>query len=125
MQPDSTRKFLTAALALVLAVGMAIELEHVIGAGRSQAAAQEPALGDPAGNDAGAAAPGVPAPGGSQADGPARKSYLEFFFNALGIRYTLAFLVISFTFVAFLVMNLLGLRRDAVCPPHLAAAFEA
>ena len=41
------------------------------------------------------------------------------------MRYTIAFLVISFTFVAFLVMNLLGLRRDAVCPPHLAAAFEA
>ena len=121
MQSDSMRRFLTAALCLVLAVGVAIELEHMIGAHRAQAAAQEPAPGDGAGN-AGAT---VPVPGGSQADGPARKSYLEFFFNALGIRYTLAFLVISFTFVAFLVMNLLGLRRDAVCPPHLAAAFEA
>jgi biopolymer transport protein ExbB len=50
---------------------------------------------------------------------------LAFFFNALGIRYTVAFLVISFTFVAFLVMNILGLRRDSVCPRHLAEAFEA
>lgn len=56
---------------------------------------------------------------------PERQSYLEFFFGALGIRYTVAFLIISFTFVAFLVMNLLSLRRDAICPRHLAAAFEA
>ena len=56
---------------------------------------------------------------------PKRQSYLSFFFNALGWRYTIAFLLISFTFVAFLVMNLLGLRRDAVCPRHLAEAFEA
>lgn len=70
------------------------------------------------------AAPATPAAAEND-DTPKEKNYLEFFFNALGIRYTLAFLVISFTFVAFLVMNLLGLRRDAVCPPHLAAAFEA
>ena len=56
---------------------------------------------------------------------PKQQSLLAFFFNALGIRYTVAFLVISFTFVAFLVMNILGLRRDAVCPRHLAEAFEA
>jgi biopolymer transport protein ExbB len=61
----------------------------------------------------------------AEADQPARQSYLEFFFGALGIRYTVAFLIISFTFVAFLVMNLLSLRRDAICPRHLAAAFEA
>ena len=53
------------------------------------------------------------------------QSLLAFFFNALGIRYTVAFLIISFTFVAYFVMNLLSLRRDAVCPRHLAAAFEA
>jgi biopolymer transport protein ExbB len=54
-----------------------------------------------------------------------RKSYLEFFFGALGIRYSIAFLLLSFTFVAYLVMNLLSLRRDSVCPRHLAAAFDA
>ncbi len=62
--------------------------------------------------------------GGEEAPQP-RQSYLAWFFNALGIRYTVAFLIISFSFVAFLVMNLLSLRRDAICPRHLAAAFEA
>jgi biopolymer transport protein ExbB len=59
-----------------------------------------------------------------EAEAP-RQSFLMWFFSALGWRYTLAFGVISFTFVAFLVMNLLSLRRDAVCPKHLAEAFEA
>jgi biopolymer transport protein ExbB len=63
-----------------------------------------------------------PAPEGSTKE---RQSYLEFFFGALGWRYTIAFLLISFTFVAYLVMNLLSLRRDTVCPRHLAAAFDA
>lgn len=54
-----------------------------------------------------------------------QKSYLEFFFGALGWRYTIAFLLISFTFVAYLVMNLLSLRRDNIAPRHLSAAFEA
>src|SRR5687768_14946738 len=54
-----------------------------------------------------------------------RKSYLMWFLGALGWRYTIAFLIISFSFVAFLVMNLLSLRRDAICPRHLADAFEA
>jgi len=68
-----------------------------------------------------AAAPGAPA----DESQPKKQSLLAFFFNALGWRYTLAFLVISFTFVAFLVMNILALRRDQVCPRHLAEAFEA
>lgn len=79
---------------------------------------------EPAPVDAGAAAA---APAGDTAgeSAPKRQSYLQFFFGALGWRYTIAFLVISFTFVAFLVMNLLGLRRDTVCPKYLAEAFEA
>jgi biopolymer transport protein ExbB len=60
-----------------------------------------------------------------EAAGPKQQSYLEFFFGALGWRYTIAFLLISFTFVAYLVMNLLSLRRDSICPRHLAAAFDA
>lgn len=79
--------------------------------------------------DAAAAAADAPAPGaGDPAAGesqPKQKSLLRFYFDALGWRYTLAFLILSFTFVAFLVMNILGLRRDAVCPQHLADAFEA
>jgi biopolymer transport protein ExbB len=65
------------------------------------------------------------AAGEAEAPAEEQQSYLSFFFGALGWRYTLAFLLISFTFVAFLVMNLLSLRRDAICPPHLAAVFES
>ncbi len=74
-----------------------------------------------------AAAPNDAAPPAEPAaDAPAKQqSYLSFFFNALGWRYTIAFLIISFTFVAFLVMNVTSLRRDAVCPQHIAEAFEA
>jgi biopolymer transport protein ExbB len=78
--------------------------------GAAEAPADDPAAGDAA---------------GGAADEKPRQSYLSFFFGALGWRYTIAFLIISFTFVAFLVMNLLSLRRDAICPPHLAAVFES
>jgi biopolymer transport protein ExbB len=79
---------------------------------------------EPAPADA-AAAPAAAGQETSSESSPKRQTYLQFFFSALGWRYTLAFLAISFTFVAFLVMNILALRRDAVCPPHLAEAFEA
>jgi biopolymer transport protein ExbB len=110
MQSISPPRFWAIVFALFFAVLAATQAAHVATSLETQAAAQQPAPPTPAAvnND----------------DQPKQKNYLEFFFNALGIRYTLAFLVISFTFVAFLVMNLLGLRRDAVCPPHLAAAFE-
>jgi len=72
-----------------------------------------------------AQAPAAAPPPAQEESKPKQQSLLAFFFNALGIRYTVAFLVISFTFVAFLVMNILGLRRDNVCPRHLAEAFEA
>ncbi|HEY5313249.1 MAG TPA: MotA/TolQ/ExbB proton channel family protein [Pirellulales bacterium] len=50
---------------------------------------------------------------------------LEFFYHALGMRYTVAFLFISFCFVALLVMNILALRRDSICPLTLVQGFEA
>ena len=53
------------------------------------------------------------------------ENFLIWFVGALGWRYSIAFLIISFTFVAVLVMNLLSARRDSVCPRHLADAFEA
>ena len=52
-------------------------------------------------------------------------NFLIWFVTALGWKYCIAFLFISFSFVAVLVMNLLSARRDAVCPRHLADAFEA
>ncbi len=110
MQSDSHHRFWALTFALFFALLAAQEAARVVSSSEPRAAAQQ----------AGPATPGT----AENDDQPRQKNYLEFFFNALGIRYTLAFLVISFTFVAFLVMNLLGLRRDAVCPPHLAAAFE-
>ena len=73
-----------------------------------------------------AAAPkAAPAPGAPAEEAPLQKSQLKFFFDALGIRYTVAFLGLSFTFVALIVMNVLTLRRSAIVPLPLVEAFEA
>jgi biopolymer transport protein ExbB len=91
------------------------------------AAAQEPAppAAAPEANPATPTdAPSAAAPAATESE-PQQQSYLSWFFSALGWRYTIAFLAISFSFVAFLVMNLLSIRRDAICPQHLADAFEA
>lgn len=112
MQRVAGWKSLMLFLAIVAAVLLAAEFAGPAWDGRSVASAQEPEEGDAA-----AAEP--------TSEAPQQQSYLEFFFGALGWPYTIAFLIISFTFVAFLVMNLLSLRRDAVCPRHLVAAFEA
>jgi biopolymer transport protein ExbB len=54
-----------------------------------------------------------------------QESYLGWFGRALGPKYVVIFLAISFTFVAFFVMNLLVSRRDSICPLHLVESFEA
>jgi biopolymer transport protein ExbB len=54
---------------------------------------------------------------------PKKQSYLAWMFGALGIRYTIAFLALSFIGVALLIMNLLTARREAICPPHLEETF--
>jgi biopolymer transport protein ExbB len=88
-------------------------------------AAQEPPAAE--GDKAAAAEPPPLAapPGAKPEEKPKQESYLVWFFHALGWRYTVAFLFISFSFVAFLVMNLLAIRRDAICPRFLADAFAA
>lgn len=53
------------------------------------------------------------------------ESLLRFTYNALGLRYTLAFLAISFTFVALVVMNLLAVRQENIAPVELVEAFDA
>jgi biopolymer transport protein ExbB len=53
-----------------------------------------------------------------------QESYLVWFYKALGFKYVVVFLAISFTLVAFFVMNLLVSRRDNICPLHLVEAFE-
>jgi biopolymer transport protein ExbB len=94
----------------------------------SAALAQDEEAADAPAADAPAAdAPAAPAPAAADAPAgpPPQQSMLMWFFGALGWRYTVAFLFISFTFVAVLVMNLLTARRDAICPRHLVEAFEA
>lgn len=54
-----------------------------------------------------------------------KESYLVWTYKALGIRYTVAFLAISFSFVALVVMVILSFRRDNICPTHLVESFEA
>ena len=54
-----------------------------------------------------------------------QESYLVWFDKALGLKYVVIFLAISFTFVAFFVMNLLVSRRDSICPLHLVEHLKA
>lgn len=59
------------------------------------------------------------------AEAPVKKvSQLAFYYNALGIRYTVAFLFLSFVFVALIVMNFLSIRRQSIVPPELIANFD-
>lgn len=53
------------------------------------------------------------------------ESALLWLVKSLGIMYIVIFLLLSFTFVALLVMNLLAARRANVCPTHLVEGFEA
>lgn len=61
--------------------------------------------------------------GGSTAVGR-NENMLQFLYRSLGLRYTLAFLFLSFCFVALVVMNLLAVRRDNIVPPDLVESFE-
>src|SRR6188768_3486559 len=70
-------------------------------------------------------APADAAPADAAAPKQAPESMLAWTFKSLGWRYTIAFLAISFAFVALLIMNLLSVRRDAFVPQHLVDAFEA
>jgi biopolymer transport protein ExbB len=73
------------------------------------------------------AAEGAPASAGKPAEAapPPAKSQLMFYYEALGMKYVIAFLAISFTFVALVVMNFLTMRRDAIVPAALVEGFEA
>ena len=56
---------------------------------------------------------------------PANKeSLLEFWFNALGWRYTIAFVFLSVCLVALIIQNFLAIRRQSIVPPELIANFE-
>lgn len=59
---------------------------------------------------------------GAPAEG---ESMLVFYYNALGLRYVIIFLLLSFALVALLVMCFLQIRRTALMPPALRQGFEA
>lgn len=86
----------------------------------AQAQAQEEGGADAGGGAAGGGEGGAPA-------APAKKpkNMLVWVYEALGWRYTIAFLGLSFAFVALLIMCLLTARRDQICPSQLVEAFEA
>jgi len=53
------------------------------------------------------------------------ESMLVFYYKALGLRYVIVFLLLSFALVALLVMCFLQIRRAALMPPTLRQAFES
>ena len=56
---------------------------------------------------------------------PEGESMLVFYYNALGLRYVIIFLLLSFALVALLVMCFLQIRREALMPKALRDGFEA
>ncbi len=55
---------------------------------------------------------------------PEGKSYLTFLVEALGIKYVIIFLLLSFGLVALLVMCFMQFRKSVLMPPALAEQFE-
>jgi biopolymer transport protein ExbB len=56
---------------------------------------------------------------------PEGESMLVFYYNALGLKYVIVFLALSFGLVALLVMCFLQIRKTVLMPPALIQAFEA
>ena len=56
---------------------------------------------------------------------PEGESMLVFYYNALGLKYVIVFLALSFGLVALLVMCFLQIRKTVLMPPALSQAFEA
>jgi len=61
----------------------------------------------------------------SAAETAQNRSALEFFIHAMGWKYLIAFGLLSFWFVAILVMNFMAIRREAMMPSLLIQGFEA
>lgn len=60
-----------------------------------------------------------------EATEPEGENLLVFYYNALGLRYVVVFLALSFGLVALLVMCFMQIRRTVLMPPGLSQAFEA
>ncbi|MGE0610202.1 MAG: MotA/TolQ/ExbB proton channel family protein [Pirellulales bacterium] len=73
-------------------------------------------------------APAVPppaVPGVAPETTAPKQSKLAWFIEAMGWVFSITFLALSFIFVAIVVMNLLGARRDNIVPLALVEGFEA
>lgn len=106
-------------LMVLLVVGV-FATDYLISAGSAFAADEAAAPADVA-----PAADVVPDDAAADDEAAAmQESYLAWFYKALGFKYVVVFLAISFTLVAFFVMNLLVSRRDNICPLLLVEAFE-
>lgn len=60
----------------------------------------------------------------SSSGGSSNESFLSWLYRSLGTRYVVIFLIITFNAVALLVMIVLGLRRNVICPDKLVSEFE-
>jgi biopolymer transport protein ExbB len=85
--------------------------------------AEVPAENDVAANAAAAEERGANSPDLDAAD-TAPKTYLQWAYRALGLKYTVVFLGLSVTMVALVVMLIVELRRANICPPELVEGFE-
>ncbi|MBI1904368.1 MAG: MotA/TolQ/ExbB proton channel family protein [Planctomycetia bacterium] len=108
-----------AACAAFLAIGL---LADSPAHAQPPVAPQAPAGGAPAAGAPAAAAPAGQATPGTKASS---RSALRWLYDALKLRYTIAFLFLSFSLVALMVMNILSARRDNIVPLPLVEAFEA
>jgi biopolymer transport protein ExbB len=67
-----------------------------------------------------------PAAGGEATEAVKKsESVLGWLIQALGVKYIVIFLSLSFIFIGLLIMNILAVRRDSLCPQHLVEGFEA
>jgi biopolymer transport protein ExbB len=108
------------ALAWVIPTAMVLAQSDLDAAKTATEAPAAPAAApaaDPAAAPAAAPAAGAPA--------KPQQSLLGFFYAALGLKYVIVFLALSFTFVAVTVMCLLSVRRDVLMPAALIEGFEA
>lgn len=109
-------------LALIVQLGL-------FGWGSSMALGQDA----PAAPDAAAAAPAAAAAAAAENAGNAAsplapddapKTYLQWAYRALGLKYTVVFLGLSISAVALSIMLIVELRRANICPPELVEGFE-
>jgi biopolymer transport protein ExbB len=93
--------------------------------GAEPAAAQPPMADAPAAPAA--APPAAPPPAAEPAEDDTSglpQNYLEWTFRALGLPYTLIFLIISMSLFALIVMNILAVRQENICPVGLIEGVE-